>query len=323
LNEMLASMTLVSGIDKPVSTLVLGTAFYRLDTKEHWFDLLDAFLRLGGTAIDTARQYGESEAVVGEWLQSRGVREEMVVITKCGHRDGKLPADDLSAMVREELEASLASLRTDCVDVYMLHRDNQSIPVAEIMDRLNIEIDSRRVRALGASNWEYPRVDEANEYAGERGTTGFAVVSNNLSLAVPTAPFFPGLVSADDAGERWHGETGIPLMPWSAQARGFFTGQYTPELRDRAGGIEDGFTRRMIEVYGTDENFERLRRARELGRKKGGYSATQVALAWLLHKAFPLAPIVGPRTRQELESCLEATSLKLTDEELKWLNLVD
>jgi len=323
LNDMLASIAPVSGLDKVVSTLVLGTAFYRLDAKQQWFDLLDAFLLLGGTAIDTARQYGESEAVIGEWMQSRGVRDQMVVITKCGHGDGQLPVHNFHGVVGQELETSLHHLRTDHVDVYMLHRDNPSLPVGEVIERLNAEIDARRVRALGASNWAYARVDEANKYAREQGAKAFAVVSNNLSLAVPTAPFYPGLVSVDEAGERWHQETGIPLMPWSAQARGFFTGRYAPELRGRAGSTGNGFTSRMIEVYGTDENLERLRRAQDLGQKRGGYSATQVALAWVLHKAFPVVPIVGPHTRAELQSCVEATSLELSDDDLKWLNLMD
>jgi aryl-alcohol dehydrogenase-like predicted oxidoreductase len=92
-------------------------------------------------------------------------------------------------------------------------------------------------------------------------------------------------------------------------------------MRDRVDTIEDSFVRRMVEVYGTDENFERLRRAQELGRKKDGCSAVQVALAWLLHKPFPAIPIVGVRTNEDLGSCAAATLLELSESELKWLNL--
>ena len=77
----------------------------------------------------------------------------------------------------------------------------------------------------------------------------------------------------------------------------------------------------MIEIYCTDDNLERLRRAEELGEKKGGYSAVQISLAWLMHKSFPLVPVVGPHTREELASCVQATSLQLSDRELRWLNL--
>jgi aryl-alcohol dehydrogenase-like predicted oxidoreductase len=206
----------------------------------------------------------------------------------------------------------------------MLHRDNQQMPVAEVLEPLNDEVAGGRISALGASNWEYRRVTEANEYAYKHNMKGFAVVSNNISLAVPTASFYKGLVSTDKMGERWHEETGIPLVPWSSQARGFFTGRYSRQMRDdlaAATSDMDGFTRRMIEVYCTDENLERLTRAKELGEKKGGYTAVEVALAWLLHKPFPIVPIVGPHTREELASCVKAISLPLTEWETKWLNL--
>jgi aryl-alcohol dehydrogenase-like predicted oxidoreductase len=110
-------------------------------------------------------------------------------------------------------------------------------------------------------------------------------------------------------------EKQIPLIPWSSQARGFFTGRWTPQMP-----ANDGFTKRMIEVYCTDDNFKRLSRAKELGEKKG-HTAVEVALAWLLHKPFPIVPIVGPHTQEELASCVKATTLSLTEAECKWLNL--
>jgi aryl-alcohol dehydrogenase-like predicted oxidoreductase len=314
----------VEGVVQPLSELALGTAFYGPDQRERWFRMLDEFVEAGGTVIDTARGYGggDSEKLIGAWMEDRGSRVDVAIITKCGLRDdGLLPADDFSGMVIEELSRSLDCLRTDRVDLYMLHRDNPSVPVAEIMDCLNGELARGRIRALGASNWEYARVDEANEYAHRRGLTGFAAVSNNISLAVPAASFYPGLVSADESGETWHAETGIPLIAWSSQARGFFTGRYAAEMRSSPASVEEGFTRRMLEVYCTDDNLERLRRAQELGQKRGGYSAVQVALAWVLHRPFPVVPIVGPHSTAELRSCIEATSMELTKAELTALSL--
>jgi aryl-alcohol dehydrogenase-like predicted oxidoreductase len=110
-------------------------------------------------------------------------------------------------------------------------------------------------------------------------------------------------------------------VSWSSQARGFFTERYTPEVRALADSITDPYTRRMIEVYCTDANFERLRRAAKLGAQKGGYSAVQVALAWLLHKPFPLVPVVGPHSGTELESCVNALAIPLDKAECRWLNL--
>jgi len=318
----LESKALFQGIDKPVSDLALGTAFYRSGEKEKWLGILDDFLERGGTVMDTASAYGDSEAVIGEWLEARRARDQMIIITKCASgEDSILPGENFEEVVTRESEQSLESLRTDYIDVYMLHRDNPAVPVGRILDRLNQELDWGRVHALGASNWTYSGIDEANAYAQKHSLGGFGVVSNNLSLGDAAGPFYRGLVSTDTSGERWHQQTGIPLVPWSSQAAGFFTGRYTPAMRDQRDSIEDPFTRRMVEIYCTDENFERLRRAQTLGKKKGSYSAVQIALGWLLHKSFAVVPIVGPHTREKLASCVDAVSLELTDAELGWLNL--
>jgi 1-deoxyxylulose-5-phosphate synthase len=321
--KMMQSNLLVPGLGTPISQLALGTAFYRYEEKQRWFELLDEFVSLGGTLLDSGRHYGTSEQVIGQWMASRGIREQVVLITKCGHGNCELPAENFEQMVTDEFEKSLELLQTDYIDLYMLHRDNPSVPVARIIDRLNREIDNGRIRTLGASNWTCSRVDEANEYARRHGLTGFATVSNNLSLAVQAQPFYKGLVDVDQSAERWFQATGIPLIVWSSQARGFFTGRYAPEMQNRMDSLESDFDKRMVEVYCTEENFERLRRARELGTSKGGYSAMQVALAWLLHKPFKLIPIVGPHTREELLSCFQSLSLKLSDAEVQWLNLTN
>ena len=317
---------LITGVSKPVSQIALGTAFYSIDSKEKWFELLDEYVNFGGAILDTARGYGVSENVLGLWMEARSTRHQIIIQTKCGltGADGYLPAQNFPEVVREEITTSLQALRTDYTDVLLPHRDNQEMPVAGILAPLNNELANGRIHAFGASNWEYRRLTEANKYADKHGMKSFAVVSNNISLALPTAAFYKGLVSTDKVDERWHQETGIPLIPWSSQAGGFYTGQYTPQMRDDFtldSSELDGFTSRMLKVYGTDENFERLTRAKQLGEEKGGYTAVEIALAWLLHKPFPLVPVVGPRTQEELASCVQATSLSLTEQEIKWLNL--
>ena len=238
-----------------------------------WFAMLDQFLAAGGTLFDTSRIYGdgESEAVLGAWLRERQVREQVVITTKCGHGGalGILPDQGFEAMVTEEVAKSLATLDTDYIDLLLLHRDNPGVPVARIIDRLNQELEHGIIRAFGASNWSYERVDEANTYAKKHGLHGFSVVSNHLSLAEPREPFFPRLVTVDAAGELWHERTRVPLLSWSAQARGFFTGRYQPGLVAE----DDTFSKRMLEVYATPVNLERLRRAKDLGRRRGSYTA--------------------------------------------------
>ncbi len=104
----------------------------------------------------------------------------------------------------------------------------------------------------------------------------------------------------------------MPLFAWSSQARGFFSGAFTPE--------NVGESEFMTRVYDSPENWERLRRARELGEKRG-FSAIQVALAWVLHQPFPVFPLIGPATVEELRSSVAALELELSPEEVRWLNL--
>lgn len=315
----LQARPLVGGLDKPISRLALGTAFYTAAERDTWFHLMDRFFELGGTTFDSGRNYldGVSEATLGAWLASRGVREQVTIITKCGHGGAAalLPDEGLEETITRERELSLEALRIDQIDLYMLHRDNVDVPVGRIVERMNQELSSGHARTIGVSNWSYARVQAAADYAAAHGLTPFAVVSNNLSLAVPAEPFWPRLVSVSPEGELWHAHSGVLLLSWSSQARGYFTGRFTE------GAASDSFSQRMREVYGSLENAERLRRATELGRKKGEYSATQVALAWLLHKPFPLVPVIGPHTEEELLACVAATRLELEPDECRWLNL--
>ena len=121
-----------------------------------------------------------------------------------------------------------------------------------------------------------------------------------------------GCVCVDEKARAWHEESQFPLMPWSSQARGFFSGAFTPEKRDN---------RDMARVYYNDDNFERLARATKLGEKRG-YSAIQISLAYAVHLPFPIFPIVGPANLEEMASSLGALSLKLSAAEMAWLNLV-
>lgn len=291
----------------------------RLVESAKWFAMMDQFMSAGGTLFDTSRIYGdgESEAVLGAWLRARRVREQVVITTKCCHGGalGILPDQGFEATVTEDVARSLATIGTEYIDLLLLHRDNPAVPVGRIIDRLNEELDNGTIRAFGASNWSYERVQEANAYAVQHAKLGFPVVSNHLSLAQAREPFYPRLVTVDSAGEQWHQRTRVPLLSWSAQARGFFTGRYQPGLVAKG----DSFGKRMLEVYASPLNLERLRRASELGQQRGGYTATQVALAWLLHKPYPLVPVIGPRTPDELVDCLDASQLKLTPAECDWL----
>ncbi|MFC7443139.1 aldo/keto reductase [Laceyella putida] len=299
----------IQGLAKPCSKLIMGSDFFSPDHTDTVSELLHAYVSLGGNAIDTARIYGHSERTIGLWLQ-QVKREDIIILTKGAHHDHNGPRvtpEDIDY----DLNVSLEELRTDYVDLYALHRDNPDVPVGVIMEALNKHIEVGRIRAIGGSNWSHERLQEANEYAAKHGLIGFTFSSTNLSLAKPKEPFWEGCISADEATCAWHQQHQLPLLSWSSQARGFFTGRFRPEVTDNAD---------MVRVYYNDENWERLHRAGKLAKEKN-CSLIQIALAYVLNQPFPTAALVGPRNRAEIQSCFEAMQIKLSEQEMNWLDL--
>jgi 1-deoxyxylulose-5-phosphate synthase len=234
-----------------------------------------------------------------------------VVITKAAHHDrdsegeGPLRRRVTPADIAADLETSLAELETDHVEILMLHRDDPSVPVGVVLEVLNAHRRAGRILSFGASNWSPARLDEAAGYALEHGLEPFTSSSVQLSLASWTESPWPECEDGRGPEARaWYRRTGMPLFAWSAQAGGFFSSTAAPKL---------------AEVFDTAENRERLRRATELGAKLGA-TATQVALAWVLHQPFTTYAVIGPRTVAELRACVEAVDLALSDEDVRWLD---
>ena len=300
-------------ISKPVSRIALGSTVFSPDDLPLTFALLDAFVELGGTLIDTAHGYGRGkcERALGVWIKERQSREQVVVLDKCCHPYGDSGPRVRPEVIHGDLSESLERLQTPYVDLYLLHRDDENVPVGLIVEALNEEVAHGRIRAFGGSNWRPARIAEANAYAAEHGLQGFAASSPNLALARPKEPMWAGCITTLDDDRAWYKETRLPLIAWSSQAGGFFTGRYSPEDRSN----QD-----MVRVYYDDENFERLRRARELGQQKG-FDALQIALAWVLRQPFPTIPIIGPHTVEELHSSVKALDIDLTPDELAYLDL--
>lgn len=301
----------VQGVSKPVSKLVMGSDYFRPENIEQVSEILDGFLAIGGNTIDTAFVYqkGNSEQAIGLWLQGKN-RDTINIWTKGAHHNADGPRVNKDA-ISEELDISLERLQTDHVELYALHRDNPDVAVGAILEWLNEHVESGKMGAFGASNWTTSRLQEANDYAAEHGLRGFSFNSPNLSLAKAIEPYWPGCVSADSQMVAWHERTQLPLMSWSSQARGFFTGRFTREDTTNAD---------LVRVFYNDENWERYRRAQVLAEEKG-VSTIQIALAYVLNQSFPTCAIVGPQNSVEMTSCKEAAKLELTRDELNWLDL--
>ena len=297
----------IPGVDKQVSRLVMGCDNQM--NLAHASAMFDAFYEMGGTTFDTAYIYGGGyiEKLVGQWVRNRGVREDVVMITKGAHT----PHCDPESITRQ-LEESLERQGTDHADLYMMHRDNPEIPVGEFVDVMDEHLRAGRIRAYGGSNWTPARVDEANEYARANGRTGFTILSNHFGLAEALDVPWAGCVHATDAESKaWLEERGIALLPWSSQARGFFTGRAHPE---------DLSDPELVRCYYSEENFERLARAEQLGAERG-VPATAIALAFVLHQRFPTFALFGPRSIAEMRSSTLGLGVELSEQEMAWLDL--
>ena len=192
-----------------------------------------------------------------------------------------------------------------------MHRDNLDVPVGEFVDAMDAEVKKGRIRGpFGGSNWTTERMDEAIAYAEKTGKQAPAALSNNFALAEMLDPIWAGCVTAsDDDWKAWLTKRQIPNFSWSSQARGFFTDRAGRDKRDNE---------ELVRVWYSEKNFERRDRAIELA-KKLGKNPIHVALAYVLAQPFPSVPLIGPRTLDELDDSLNAFDIKLTPEQVTWL----
>lgn len=296
----------IDGLDKRVSRLVMGVLGAHPGQK---LLLLDDYFERGGNAFDTAHQYeaGLIDEALGQWVKTRGVRKEVVLVLKGAHTPNCYP-EAISSQLMESLER----VRSDSTEIYIMHRDNEDIPVGEFIDVLNSHHQAGRIGVFGCSNWTLARLQEANEYARQKGLKGFSLWNNQLSLARMADPVWDGCLSAGDVESRtWLAQNHFPLMAWSSQARGFFTPR---AALDKTGDKE------MVRCWYAEDNFERKRRAAELARKKG-CEEINIALAYVLEQPFPTFTLIGPASVGEMKSSFKSLEVKLSPEELRWLNL--
>jgi aryl-alcohol dehydrogenase-like predicted oxidoreductase len=246
------------------SVLSLGSALFGSSVDRALaFHFLALFFERGGNFLDTAHVYGAwvpgglglSETIIGQWLQERGVREQVVLATKGGHPD--LSCMHVPRLSRQhilaDLEASLQCLRTEYIDLYWLHRDDPQQPVAELLELLDTLVKEGKIRAFGCSNWQSERIAEAIDYADAQGIAGF--VGNQLmwSFARPNTEAIKDqtLAVMDAQTFALHQRTGLFVAAYSSQAQGFFT---------KASHHPASLTASQQALYLNEENTKRLHR---------------------------------------------------------------
>ncbi|OHW97115.1 norsolorinic acid reductase [Colletotrichum incanum] len=282
-------------------------------SKETCFEILDYFYEQGGNFIDTANQYQdeESEQWVGEWLSSRGVRDEMVLATKfsSGYKVNSAPSKIQSNFggngaksLHLSVEASLRKLQTDYIDLLYVHYWDLATTAEELMQSLNALVQERKVLYLGVSDAPAWWVVKCNEYARRCGMRAFCVYQGRWSAA------------ARDLEREVLGmcqDQGMGVAAWGSLGGGYFK----PKAKGmtEAGGGGDG-GRAMDVKTGREEGVaEVLQRVSE----RLGAPMTSVAMSYVMHKAPDVFPIVGGRKVEHLRGNIEALGLELSEEDIE------
>jgi len=301
-------------------TNMLGTAYDQAASSA----LLDQFASLGGNFIDTARSYGDwipdapigaSERAIGTWLKGKK-REDFIIATKGGMVDMRVgdwrprvtPED-----IASDLAESLSHLGVSTIDLYWLHSDNPQVPVGPVIDALIAHQTAGKIRYFGASNWSPARIEEAQTYAASVGHQGFVAVQPFWGLAVPNpegaAAAGYGFYYADGL-QKIHA-SGLAMIPYSGQSRGFFS---------KLAAGEDGIRDDIKAMYLNDTNRARLQAIQKLASQHHA-SINEVVLAYLTNQPHQTIPIIGAFRSEQLEESVKAAALKLTPEELKSLEV--
>jgi aryl-alcohol dehydrogenase (NADP+) len=271
-------------------------------------DVLDAYVTAGGNFIDTANSYlvehGQSETIIGRWMADRGNRDRIVVATKVG--GGRGAVRNLRAeTIKREAHASLERLRTDRIDLYYAHFDDEETPLEDSLRAFDDLVQAGVVRHLAASNYSPERLAAALEFQREHGLAQFTVLQPHYNLVerdfertqLPVA-------------EVWD----LAVVPYFALAKGFLTGKYRPGGGDveseRAEGARAYLDRNGVAVLAA---LDEIAAARDT-------TVGAVALAWLLARPQVVAPIASARTTEQLEQILPAATLALTPGEIDRLS---
>jgi len=275
------------------------------------FEILDAYVAAGGNFIDTADVYmasapgnsgGESEAILGRWLESRGNRADMVIATKFGVLPGAEGIDGANA--RRAVTASLRRLRTDYIDLYYVHRDDGATPLEDTLQTLHELVREGLVRHIGASNYGAPRLAEALAVSEREGWTRFEALEPRYSLLDRSCE--QDLLPICE-------REGLACVPYHALARGFLTGKYRPggpridsPRAERAG---EHLNERDLAIL---DAAEALAESREV-------PVAAVALAWVAAQPAVTAPIASARDTRQLADLLQMVDLELSPGELQHL----
>lgn len=287
-----------------VSALTLGTMAWGKETDDADARAqLCAFIEAGGTAVDTAASYveGRSEAILGELLGDVVPRNDVVLVSKAGvsHRNGKRMVDTSRRTMLASLDASLARLGTDHLDLWLAHIWDDNVPLEETLSALDQAVSSGRVRYAGVSNYGGWQLARAASLADT------ALVANQVEYSLlergPEAEVVP-------AAEH----LGTGLMCWGPLGRGVLTGKYRGQIPAESRGASETMAS-YVEPY-LQSRPSRITEALVTASKGLGREPLDVALSWLLDQHGVSSAVVGPRTKEQLQEILDSSLQPLPEQ---------
>jgi aryl-alcohol dehydrogenase-like predicted oxidoreductase len=308
----------IEGVKNPVSRLIFGAAVQQMWRGEDASEVLDAAFNSGITTFDTARGYGGSEVSLGNWIEKRGNRNDINIITKgCMLTDSKTKIT--SKLISQEVSQSLSALKVDFIDIYFLHKDDKTSDVGPIIEKLNELHEKEIIGIFGASNWTSQRIEEAQEYAYKRGLKGFYVAQQCYSFLEQIEDPFDSVCLAGEKNKKereWYIKNNMPVFAYSALARGFLSGKV--KSKDNAEKVKEMFDKGFVMEYFHPQNMERLARLERMAEEKR-ITVPELALIYLLNTGVNVYPIMSPSAKH-VESNVKAVGVRLTEEEYLWLD---
>ncbi len=297
---------------KKSSKILLGTAYFGDGiTEEVAFSMMDKFRELGGTHIDTARLYadGRSEEIVAKWRKSR-CANEMMISTKGGYPTADEPGRVRisEAEIRQDLERSMIALQVDEVDFFWLHRDDESVPVGQVIEYMNDLVKEGKFRKFGASNWTVERIEAAQAYAREHNLQGFSVSQLRFNPAYCKGER-NGLVGMDSHEFSYYQKENLPVVAYSSQAKGFFS-----KMAEQG---EAALSQKARERYLCEENLKKLSVIKALAEKYSCSVASLICGAFCSFEKPEVFPVIGSRTVVQMMDSLMGADVTLSQKEVE------
>lgn len=312
---------LIPNTDISIYPMGLGTVDAGLgkDPTAVW-NVIDAYLELGGNLIDTAHVYSDwipgerarSERIIGDWIANSGKRDQIVLMTKGGHpeMDSSLPNYLNPRMTKEDmttdLDSSLKQLRTDRIDIYFYHRDHREQTVEEEIETMESFVKAGKIRYYACSNWDADRMEEASKYCGKQGYRGFVADQSlyNLGMKYMDDPEDKTLRCTRGAAFDFHlSHPEVLEMPFFGNCSGYFQ-KYLKKGADSVKGMN----------YDTPKNrmvAERLR----LLTEKYHCSVTQAVMGFFRFQPFVCVPLYGTSSPEHLKDACGALDIPFTKED--------